>query len=173
MSNTIDDFRNFFRIDKINEKFSVKEAIESVISIQSAQLEHNKIDLTIEGNDFDIDGLKSEFQQVILNIINNAKDALLQKQSKNAKVKILLLNNNSKAKQILIRDNADGIAKEILNRIFEPYFTTKQQGKGTGIGLYMSKMIIEANMGGKIDVRNTQEGAEFRIRFNSGSNNDK
>ena len=102
---------------------------------------------------------------MILNIINNAKDALLQKQSKNARIKILLLNNNSKAKQILLRDNAGGIAEEILNRIFEPYFTTKEQGKGTGIGLYMSKMIIEANMGGKIDAKNTQEGAEFRIRF--------
>ena len=63
MSNTINDFRNFFRIDKINEKFSVKEAIKSTVSIQSAQLKHNKIDLTIDGNDFDIDGFKVNFSK--------------------------------------------------------------------------------------------------------------
>jgi signal transduction histidine kinase len=165
MSKTIDDFRNFFRIDKINEKFSIKESIESIISIQSAQLKHHNIQLSIDGNDFNINGFKSEFQQVILNIVNNAKDALIQKQIENGQIKIQLLHENSKNKQITITDNAGGIPEHILDRIFEPYFTTKEQGKGTGIGLYMSRMIIETNMNGKINIKNTDEGAEFSIRF--------
>lgn len=165
MSKTIDDFRNFFRIDKINEKFSIKESIESIISIQSAQLKHHNIQLSIDGNDFTINGFKSEFQQVILNIVNNAKDALIQKQIENGQIKIQLLHENSKNKQITITDNAGGIPDHILDRIFEPYFTTKEQGKGTGIGLYMSRMIIETNMNGKINIKNTDEGAEFSIRF--------
>jgi len=167
MSKTIDDFRNFFRIEKINEKFSIKNSIELTGSIQSAQLKHHNIHLSILGDDFIIDGFKTEFQQVILNIINNAKDALLENQINNGKIEILLLSDTQNTnKRILIRDNAGGIPEEIIDRIFEPYFTTKEQGKGTGIGLYMSKMIIESNMGGHISVHNTDEGAEFTIRFN-------
>ncbi|MCU7836008.1 MAG: hypothetical protein KZQ83_12265 [gamma proteobacterium symbiont of Taylorina sp.] len=167
MSKTIEDFRNFFRIDKINQFFSVKESIEATIVIQSAQLKHHNIKLLIDGNDFRVDGFKSEFQQVILNIVNNAKDALVEKQIKNGKIEIHLSKN-----LIKIKDNAGGIPKEIIDRIFEPYFTTKEQGKGTGIGLYMSKMIIENNMSGKISIQNSSEGAEFTINFFVNDNKD-
>ncbi|NOR58471.1 MAG: PAS domain S-box protein [Sulfurimonas sp.] len=162
MSNTIDDFRNFFRIDKVKEKFSLKEAVSSTISIQSTQLSSHNIEISLSGDDFEISGFRSELQQVILNIINNAKDALLSKNIQNGKIDIKLNDRT-----VEIQDNGGGIPQDIINRIFEPYFTTKDQGKGTGIGLYMSKMIIEDNIGGTIKVQNCDNGAKFIIGFNN------
>ena len=161
MSDTIDDFRNFYRVDKTKEVFSVKSAIEKVLSIQKAQLVNNHIEVELLGEDFEINGYRNEFQQVILNLINNAKDILLEKKVKDAKITIEL-----KDRTIFVRDNGGGIPEDIIKRIFEPYFTTKEQGKGTGMGLYMSKMIIEENIKAKLDVSNTKDGAEFRIDFN-------
>ncbi|EDZ61607.1 multi-sensor signal transduction histidine kinase [Sulfurimonas gotlandica GD1] len=163
MSNTIDDFRNFFRIDKVKDRFSTKEAINSTISIQSTQLNSHNINITLSGKDFEIDGFRSEFQQVILNIINNAKDAIISKNIKDGKIDIVL-----RDRYVEISDNGGGISKDVINRIFEPYFTTKDQGKGTGIGLYMSKMIIEDNIGGTVNVQNYNSGAKFILGFNNG-----
>ena len=161
MSDTIDDFRNFYRVEKTKERFNAKDAVQRVLSIQKAQLINNNIEVILIGEGFEIYGYKNELQQVILNLLNNAKDILLQNQVKDARITIELKN-----KTIYLRDNGGGIPSEIINRIFEPYFTTKEQGKGTGMGLYMSKMIIEENIDAKLDVRNTPEGAEFRINFN-------
>jgi len=160
MSKTIDDFRNFFRIDKKKELFSVKKSIEEIKNMLEAQLKSHNIKLTIMGDDFSINGLENEFKQVILNIINNAKDAIIENKIRDGKIEIVLQNN-----KIIIRDNAGGIAENIIDRIFEPYFTTKEQGKGTGMGLYMSKMIIEENMNGRISVKNNTLGAEFEIEL--------
>jgi len=154
MSKTIDDFRNFFKTDKEKKNFSVKSAINEVIMIQSAQLSNLDIDITIQGNDFMLYSYESEFKQVILNIINNAKDAI----EKNGKIDIIL-----KDKTVIIKDNGGGIPKELLNRIFEPYFTTKEQGKGTGIGLYMSKIIIEDHMNGKIEILSNPEEKKTEV----------
>jgi len=158
MSETIDDFRNFYRIDKIKEKFSIKNEITSVLSLQSALLNSHNIKVSITGDDFQIESYKSEFQQVVLNIINNAKDALASNRIENGEIKISLKNN-----KIFIEDNAGGIPPAIINRIFEPYFTTKDQGKGTGLGLYMSKMIIEDNMKGNLSITNGELGAQIVI----------
>ncbi|QOY54224.1 hypothetical protein HUE87_10115 [Candidatus Sulfurimonas marisnigri] len=152
MSNTIDDFRNFFRVDKEKEGFSVKEAILGTISLQEAQLKNNGISLEVMGDDFIVNGFYNEFQQVILNIISNSKDVLLDNNIKEPEIKIILEDN-----KILIKDNGPGINKDIINKVFEPYFTTKDKDKGTGMGLYMSKMIIEDNMGGKLLVSNIQK----------------
>lgn len=160
MSKTIDSFRDFFRIDKTKQDFMVKEAIHEAITILSAQMKNNNIEIVIQGEDTSIHSFRSEFQQVILNIINNAKDALIEKKIDHGKISIQLFPTG-----LSIEDNAGGIKEEILNRIFEPYFTTKEQGKGTGIGLYMSKMIIEKNMGGKLEVENTPSGAKFTIWY--------
>ena len=160
MSTTIDDFRNFYRVDKTKELFDVREAINSTLSLQMAQLANHNISVSISGESFEVNGFKNEFLQVILNIINNAKDALLENEIEDAKITILL-----EEKIIKIRDNAGGIPDEILERIFEPYFTTKEQGKGTGMGLYMSKMIIEENMDAELSVANSAIGAEFRMDF--------
>ncbi len=164
MSKTIDDFRNFFRIDKIKSDFSVLDAINATISIQYAQLKNHNISISITGEDFRLYTLESELKQVILNIITNAKDAILEQRIQDGKVTIKL-----EKKSIIIEDNAGGINTQILNRIFEPYFTTKEQGKGTGMGLYMSKVIIEQNIGGKLTVVNVDNGAKFTIEFEEAS----
>jgi len=160
MSKTIDDFRNFFRMDKEKKDFFVKRSIQSVVQLISAQLENHNISLEISGDDFSCFGYENEFRQVILNILTNAKDILVEKEVKDKKIKIEI-----KDKQILIQDNAGGIDKSIINRVFEPYFTTKEDGKGTGIGLYMAKVIIEENMGGKIYVQNIEHGALFIVEL--------
>jgi signal transduction histidine kinase len=97
---------------------------------------------------------------VILNIISNAKDALIGKGVENATIEVTFLDEC-----VCIKDNAGGVPQDIVERIFEPYYTTKEQGKGTGLGLYMSKMIIEDNMGAKLSVKNGHEGAQFFIDF--------
>jgi len=163
MSHTIDNFSNFFRVDKIKENFGVKKAIEETVSIQEASLKKHNIILSIVGNDFDIYGFRSEFQQVILNIITNAAYELKNGNIENPKIDIVLGKYT-----ISLIDNATGIQEEIRDRIFEPYFTTKEQGEGTGIGLYMSKVIIEDNMGGTLSAVNQKEGgASFIINFKS------
>ena len=161
MSKTIDDFRNFFRIDKEKKLFDIKSAIQEAINLQSAQLKNHNINLILEGNSFSFLGYKTEFQHAIINIISNAKDALIKREIESAEIDIKIIEN-----KILIHDNAKGIDESIIDRVFEPYFTTKAQGEGTGIGLYMSKMIIEDNMKGKISVKNENGGALFSIELN-------
>lgn len=162
MSKTIDDFRDFFRIGKKKELFCIKKAIEDTISIQSAQLKSYEISLSIEGDNFSVNGYKTEFMQVILNLINNAKDEILEKKGSSSNIEITL---DKSKKSIFIKNYAGQIPKEIVDRVFEPYFTTKEQGKGTGMGLYISKMIIEKNMNGKLSVQNIDNGALFTITF--------
>jgi PAS domain S-box-containing protein len=165
MSKTIDDFRNFFNIDKTKTYFDVKSKIIDTTNILSAQLENYNIKLEILGDSFTVFGHASEFQQVILNIVNNAKDILVEKNVKNANIIINLSTDENNNGYIKISDNAEGIPENILERIFEPYFTTKEQGKGTGLGLYMSKIIIEENMQGKLEAFNSAEGAIFIIKI--------
>ena len=129
--------------------------------MQISQLKSHNIVLTITGDDFTYNGLQSEFQQVILNLINNAKDALMENNIEYPTIDIQIF-----TKKIVLQDNAGGIPQNILERVFEPYFTTKEQGKGTGMGLYMSKMIIEDNMKAHITVHNKDNGACFCIDFN-------
>jgi signal transduction histidine kinase len=160
MSNTIDDFRSFFRVDKKKVDFPIKQTTQSVIDMQISQLKCHNIKIEIIGEEFVYNGLQSEYQQVILNLINNAKDAIIDNNIQNPYIKIELKDN-----KIFVMDNAGGIPDDIVNRIFEPYFTTKDQGKGTGMGLYMSKMIIEDNMGGKLTVQNIDDKAIFCIDF--------
>jgi len=161
MSQTIDDFRSFFKVDKVKEKFGVKKAINETLSVQEASLKKHNIELNISGNNFDIYGFRSEFKQVVLNIISNAQYELKHRNIEYPRIDIVL-----KEHSISFADNACGISKDILDRIFEPYFTTKEQGGGTGIGLYMSKIIIEEHMGGVLSVKNQKEGgACFIIDF--------
>jgi len=163
MSETIDNFRNFFRPDKEASIFNIKKSIIDVISIQKAVLKNHDIKIDLDIEEFKINGFENEFKQVILNIISNAKDALVSNSTQDAKISI-----KTEIKLgiglIIISDNGGGIDKSIINRIYEPYFTTKDQGSGTGIGLYMSKMIIEKNMHGILDVENIEKGTRFTIQ---------
>ena len=160
MSKTIDDFRSFFRVDKEKVDFNVKEATLAVVDMQSAQLKDNNIELNIIGDEFICHGMQNEYQQVILNLVNNAKDALVENSVENPMINIFF-----ESKKIYIEDNAGGIKAEIIDRIFEPYFTTKEQGSGTGMGLYLSKIIVEDNIGGKLEVENVENGARFTIEL--------
>lgn len=162
MSKTIDDFRNFFRVDKIKKRFSIRGAIKNTILIQEASFKNYNIEVDIIGLDFELTTLEGEFQQIILNIISNAKDAFIENRIVNPKITILL-----DTKKVILSDNAGGIPENIIDRIFEPYFTTKEEGKGTGIGLYMSKVIMEKNIGGLLSVKNIEGGAEFTILFDN------
>ena len=166
MSKTIDDFRDFFRTDKVKGNFKILACIDKPINIVKPQLSEHHIELEISGDDFIINGLEGEFQQVILNVVNNARDVLLENRVQNAKIKVETKIEGEKG-IVTIQDNAGGIPKDVINRIFEPYYTTKEQGKGTGIGLYMSKMIIVDNMKGKFSAFNLNDGACFEIKLNT------
>lgn len=158
MSRTIDDFRNFYRIDKVKSEFSILEAVNTTISLQSAQLKSHNIELNIIGDDFIINGYQTEFQQVILNLINNAKDAF-EEDNIEERVITIILDKDS----LSVKNKGKPIRDEVVNRVFEPYFTTKEEGKGTGMGLYISKKIIEDNLGGKLKVNNCEDGVIFTI----------
>ena len=166
MSTTIDDFRNFYVPNKSKELFILDEAIERTISLIDSTYKNYEIEL-IKNNqckDIRIFGYEGEFSQVILNILTNAKDALIENCVENKKV-IIDVSQENNFINISIKDNAKGISLEIIDKIFEPYFSTKEEGKGSGIGLYMSKTIIENNMDGKIVVNNIENGVEFLIKI--------
>jgi PAS domain S-box-containing protein len=163
MSKTIDGFRNFFGPDKEKEAFKASEVLAKTVSIVEAAFKELNMEIEVSADDdIVIYGCPNEFSQVILNILVNAKDAILERRVANPKVVLLLFRENGRL-VLTLADNAGGIAPEIIDRIFDPYFTTKSPDKGTGIGLFMSKTIIEKNMNGTLTVRNTAEGAEFRI----------
>jgi C4-dicarboxylate-specific signal transduction histidine kinase len=158
MSKTIDDFKNFFQPNKVKESFYVNEAIEGAIVFISDVYHQHKIKILHCTNmDIEINSYKNELMQVLLNIFNNSKDAIIEKGIKNPTVTITTVQSKEEI-SIFIQDNAGGVEPEVLERIFEPYFTTKFQSHGTGIGLYMSKMIIEESMGGFLSSENRDDG---------------
>ena len=166
MSNTIDTFRNFFEPTKNKNLFKVEHSIENTLEILSSTLRFYNIEVVKEIiDDVEIYDYENEFSQVLLNIITNARDALVSNKIEKPiiKVNVSKIENNVIVK---IKDNANGINEEIIDRIFEPYFTTKGKGNGTEIGLYMSKLIIEKNMNGKLTVKNDNDGAVFIITLN-------
>ncbi len=161
MSTTIDDFRNFFRPNKEKVAFSLKKPLTDTLDILSASLRNHNIQVEIDApEDLIADGFPNEYSQVLLNILNNAKDALISNAVTQGRITVRITREGALAK-LSVRDNAGGIPAAILPKIFDPYFTTKE--KGTGIGLYMSKMIIEDNMNGRIEAHNVDDGAEFSI----------
>ena len=178
MSNTIDDFRNFFISGQKAEEFYAFEVINNALSIIKIQFDRLSVVVTVTDNEdkTKIIGYKNELVQVVLNILNNSKDAIVSKQknNKNYEPKIdIIINDRQYDTTISIIDNAGGISEDIIEKIFEPYFTTKFKSKGTGIGLYMSKMIVEKDMNGSLIAENTIDGVCFSIVLAGGgrSNN--
>ncbi|ABB45155.1 PAS/PAC sensor signal transduction histidine kinase [Sulfurimonas denitrificans DSM 1251] len=168
MSQTIDDFSVFFRITKQKESFNLLQSIEDAIRLIEIQLKNYTIAIEItkdESLDLSILGFANEFRQVILNMINNAMMAIVSRSVQNGKIGILIKRVKENF-QIEIVDNGGGISKEDMPKIFNPYFTTKD--KGSGIGLYMSKVIIESHMNGLLRVKNTKDGAKFTIMLKKG-----
>jgi signal transduction histidine kinase len=163
MSKTIEDFRNFFKPNKEKHAFSIKDAISQTIFLIDDSFKSNSIKIEIQIlDDIKLFGFESELSQVLLNILTNSKDAFLEKNIENPHILIKTKRIQTHIK-ILISDNAGGINESIINKIFEPYFTTKDSYNGTGLGLYMSKIIIEQNMQGELKVRNIPQGVEFTI----------
>jgi C4-dicarboxylate-specific signal transduction histidine kinase len=165
MSQTIDDFRNFFKPNKDFEVFSYAQAYKSTMAMIGSSILNNMIEIS-ENIDKSVcvNGFSSEFSQVLLNILNNAKDALVGNQERERHIYITIYKEDEYA-YFTIEDNAGGIQDEIITKVFDPYFTTKDEGKGTGIGLYMSKTIIESNMHGTLKVENSTLGARFTIKM--------
>ncbi|OCL96875.1 sensor histidine kinase [Arcobacter porcinus] len=164
MSQTIDDFRNFFKPQGEKELFSIEQACKDAYFIVESTLKYHNIEMRFDiKDDIDILAYKNEFSQVILNLINNAKDILIERDIKNPKI-ILEIKNGVKYAIIKIKDNAGGVDKINIDKIFDPYFTTRYQTQGTGIGLYMAKNIIERNMKGFINVKNSDVGAIFTVK---------
>jgi signal transduction histidine kinase len=163
MSSTIDDFRNFFRADGADEVFSVIKAINNSLAITKSSLENKNIRLIKDiRDDLKIKGSKNQYIQVVINIIKNGQDVLIDNRIESPYIKISLREESGKS-ILSIEDNGGGIPPEIMEKIFEPYFTTKHQSVGTGLGLYMSKTIIERNLKGQLRVENLKSGAKFSI----------
>ena len=163
MSNTIDDFRNFYKPDKQKENFFVLDSCQKAINLINASLEENKIELNVEVlHDREIYGYPTEYSQVILNLISNARDILVEKQIEKPKIN-LCITSRGVLSIVEVSDNAGGIKEQNTELIFDPYFSTKDSSKGTGLGLYIAKLIIERNMGGELSVSNNDEGAVFKI----------
>ncbi len=158
MSNTIDDFRNFFKPRKEKRLFYLFDAISNSINILKPMLLQSSINSNIEyDKNIQLNGYENELGQVILNIINNAKDALEQIEKPNKWIKIAIKENDENV-NISINDNAGGINENIIEKVFDPYFSTKSDKNGTGLGLYMTKVIIEEHMKGQIKIENNEFG---------------
>ncbi|HML85135.1 MAG TPA: HAMP domain-containing sensor histidine kinase, partial [Bacteroidales bacterium] len=161
MSHTIDDFRNFFKPDKEKQSFSIAETVRNSLSFMNANFAHNNIKVEVEViDDIKIWGYPNEYAQVLLNIFNNARDIIKERGISNGELKIRVSTQFNRS-FVEIEDNGGGMKSEVMDKVFEPYFTTKEMG--TGLGLYMSKMIVEKNMGGELKVENRGSGAVFTI----------
>ena len=161
MSCTIDDFRDFFRPNRAKERFSIYQSICGTLQLLEAMLKNNGIAICLSGDKkLKVLGHPNEYSQVILNFLANAKDALVDRKVPQGCIEIVLAERDGWG-VVTIRDNAGGIPVSDLEKIFDPYFTTKPNG--TGIGLHMNKTIIEKHMNGNIVCRNATEGAEFII----------
>lgn len=171
MSTTIDDFRNFFKTSKKRVLFSVVEEVQKVINLIKPQLQAHGVNINWHTTPADaavkVDGFVNEFKQVILNLLKNAQDAFIEAEMKQtAEIDISTEYDYENSGFILrIHDNGPGINPGVINRIFDPYFSTKNENLGTGIGLYMAKVIIEHNMDGSISVQNNEKGAVFTIKL--------
>lgn len=170
LSNTIDDFRRYLNSEQNYESFSVKDSIDYTLKLVSSKLDNRDIKIIKDYDDFEIWGIKNEFVQVLLNIISNAKDSLENTSSSEKYIFISCEVYNDQI-NIIIKDNGGGIPIDLIEKIFDPYFTTKHKSQGTGIGLYMSAEIIRNHMKGHIFAENEAYeyngtkhiGASFKI----------
>ncbi len=161
MSSTISDFRDFYSPDKHKERFSVRTKIMQTVEVVEGVYRSKGITISVEGdNDCFLYGFPGEYSQVILNLLGNARDAIVESAVARGCVTIRIGEQDDRG-VVTVQDNGGGIPAEILDKLFEPYFSTKSSG--TGIGLYMSKTIIERNMEGRIEVAVVEGGSVFTV----------
>ncbi len=161
LSSTIDDFKEFFKSDKEKEETTYTDIVNSVLGIAEISIKNKNITLVKELNSKAVfNTYQNELKQVVLNIIKNAEDVLIKKEIPNPTIIVTTQDNI-----LTISDNGGGIPDAIKDRIFDPYFSTKTKKVGTGLGLYMSKVIIEEHCNGKLSISNDKDGAIFKIKL--------
>ena len=166
MSDTIEDFSNYFSPNKKQTSFMIEETFKKALKLMGSRTKD--IDITINSStDVWVNSYEKEFQQVILIILNNAIDNFESSSTADPKIDMLIKEHNEIV-ILSIYDNGGGIKEKDIDRIFEPYYTTKFANEGTGLGLYMAKMLIESSMGGQLSVKNINDGAYFEIKFAKG-----
>lgn len=164
MSQTIDDFTNFFSPDKEKHYFNISESIQEAIGLLESVVNDGMITIKTNFEDMEVLGITNELTQVMINLINNSKDAFIHNSILLREITITTKREKGFA-LIEVQDNAGGIAKENIEKIFEPYFTTKHKSRGTGLGLFMSKMICEQGLGGTLDVKSKKNTTTFSIKI--------
>ena len=165
LSKTIDDFRDFFKPQKNLEEVFVKDVVQSVLEVINASLQNNQVTLILNMDEnIKIRTYSRELMQVLINILKNAKEILIEKEITDKKI-VMTFTKEKEALHIEICDNGGGVDEAIIDKIFNPYFTTKDAKNGTGLGLYISQTIIEKHLHGTIDVNNNSEGACFHIKL--------
>jgi C4-dicarboxylate-specific signal transduction histidine kinase len=165
LSSTINDFREFFKPKKEKNTTSFKQIIEGVLSIIESSISTKEIKIIQEYNcDSLFSTYSNEMKQVILSLLKNAEDALIETDTKNPYIKINTYSDDT-SHILEISDNAGGIPEDIIDKIFDPYFSTKLKKDGTGLGLYMGKIIIQEHCNGELLVENDEFGAKFSIRL--------
>ncbi len=163
MSHTIDDFRGFFRPDREARTFALQEAVEAIFDLIGAQLKSHGIAIKLQMPDEPVmvTGPLNQLKQALLNIVSNAQDAIDLSRKCDGAITVSL--TQGERATLRVCDNGGGIAPEVLDRLFEPYVTTKEAGKGTGIGLYMTRSIIQEQFKGEIHASSHEEGACFEV----------
>ncbi|WP_421716762.1 PAS domain-containing sensor histidine kinase [Arcobacter arenosus] len=172
MSQTIDDFSNFFNPNKPKEKFFLTNAINDSLLITKKLVQKENLNIQTDFEDIEVFGVLNELSQVIINLIQNSSEAFKVNEIKDKKITIIIKREENYA-VLQFEDNAGGASENLLDKIFEPYFTTKHQSNGTGLGLFMSKMIIEKSLDGTIRVENIDNGLKFTIKIPLGDNNEQ
>ncbi|HML36215.1 MAG TPA: sensor histidine kinase [Bacillota bacterium] len=177
MSGTVDDFADFLKPSRKKEKFSVNEAMDTTLGLMTESIKINRISVVREsGEKAEILGYRNEFCQGIFNILNNARDAIIDSDPEKREIRIRIYSvrdgKQRSAAVIDITNQGDQIAPEIINRLFEPYFTTKDEKGGTGIGLYLTKEIIESHMNGTVEMFNVPGGVCCRVTIPKEVHND-
>jgi signal transduction histidine kinase len=164
LSSTIDDFRDFFKPQKEMKSSSFELILTKALSLTEDSLKNKNIALDITINSHDrFMSYENELIQVVLNLLKNSENALIDRKIHVPKIEINIDKNS-----FVIVDNAGGISEDIIQKIFDPYFSTKSNKEGTGLGLYMSKIIVEEHCHGKLEVSNSSKGAKFTIELPQG-----
>ncbi len=164
MSQTIEDFTNFFNPKKEKSLFNLSKSINEAIQISERLIQQDHILVKTNFEEMMILGISNEFTQIVINIIQNSKDAFIENNITQKEI-VIVTKKDTYFAIVTIKDNAGGIQKENIENIFEPYFTTKHTSSGTGLGLFMSKMIIEQAFNGTIEFENTQNGVIFTFKI--------
>jgi len=165
LSSTIDDFKNFFKPNSTQEKVNIKTLVHESCMIIDSSIKNQGIDIKVDiPEHLHIITKKNDVTQILLNLVKNAMDAYKEKKTDKNSVEISV-NEFSGFVEIIVKDYAGGIPKEIIEKIFDPYFSTKNKKNGTGLGLYMSKMIVEDHLQGELSVKTEELSTEFRIKL--------